>query len=105
MKSKSIHARFFRSQMAILTMLFGASCLAKTSGPEQATAPALELAEKMEQESATVELQVTLAGNLKDFSIATGGASRTANWSAQQTQVETAAAAHLEARKNGGEHP
>src|SRR5229473_276254 len=100
MKSKSIHARFFRSQMAILTMLFGSSCPAKTSGPEQATAPALELAKKMEQESATVELRATLAGNLKDFSIATGGDSRTANWPAQQTQVESAAAAYREALKN-----
>jgi tetratricopeptide (TPR) repeat protein len=100
MKSKSIHARFFRSQMALLTMLFGSSCPAKTSGPEQATAPALELAKKMEQESATVELRATLAGNLKDFSIATGGASRTANWPAQQTQVEAAAAAYREALKN-----
>jgi len=86
--------------MAILTMLFGSSCPAKTSGPEQATAPALELAKKMEQESATVELRATLAGNLKDFSIATGGDSRTANWPAQQTQVESAAAAYREALKN-----
>src|SRR5712664_30502 len=100
MKSKSIHARFFRSQMAILTMVFGSSCPAKTSGTEQATAPALELAKKMEQESATVELRATLAGNLKDFSIATGGDSRTANWPAQQTQVESAAAAYREALKN-----
>src|SRR6266849_4460540 len=100
MKSKPIHARFFRNQMAILTMLFGISCLAKTHGLEQATAPALELAKKMEQESATAELQVTLVGDLKDFSIATGGASSPANWLAQQTQVEAAAAAYREALKN-----
>jgi superkiller protein 3 len=100
MKSKSIHARFFRHEIAILAMLFGASCLAEPSGPEQATPPSLELAKKMEQESATVELQVTLAGNLKDFSVATGGASRPANWSAQETQVEAAAAAYREALKN-----
>jgi tetratricopeptide (TPR) repeat protein len=100
MKSQSIHARFFRNQMAILTMLFGTSCLAKESGPEQATAPALELAKNMEQESSTVELQVTLAGNLKDFSISSDGASRPANWLAQQTQVEAAAAAYREALKN-----
>jgi tetratricopeptide (TPR) repeat protein len=105
MKSKSIHARFFRNQMAILTMLFGTSCFAKASSPEQATAPSLELAKKLEQESATVELQVTLVGNLEDFSIASGGASRPADGLAQQTQVEAAAAAYREALKNDLDNP
>src|SRR5437879_5238283 len=100
MKSKSIHARFFRNQLAIVTMLFGASCFAEAPGPGQATTPALELGKEMELESATAELQVTLAGNLKDFSVATGGASSPGSRLAQQAQVEAAAAACREALKN-----
>src|SRR5437879_3745433 len=86
MKSKSIHARFFRNQLAIVTMLFGASCFAEAPGPGQATTPALELGKEMELESATAELQVTLAGNLKDFSVATGGASSPGSRLAQQAK-------------------
>jgi tetratricopeptide (TPR) repeat protein len=54
----------------------------------------------MEEEFATAELQVTLVGNLKDFSIATGGASSPASWLARQTQVKAAAVAYREALKN-----
>lgn len=84
----------------ILTVLFAISFLAKASGPWQVMDPALEQAKKIEQESATAELQVTLAGNLKDFSIASDGASSPANWPAQQRQVEAAASTFREALKN-----
>jgi len=99
MKSKSLDARFFRNHLVILILLFGISSLAKARGPEQAAAPALQLAKRMEQESATAELQVTLAGNLRDFSVATGGASPGSRL-AHRTQVEAAAAAYREALKN-----
>ena len=99
MKSKSLIALFFRNQLALLMMLSGTQCLAQARGRAQDAASALEMAKKMQQEAATAELQVTLGGNLKDFSIATGGSGGQASRPAQQSQVSAAVAAYREALK------
>jgi superkiller protein 3 len=99
MKSKSLSARFFRNQLALLMMLSLAPGLAQARGPEQDRASALEMAKKMQQEAATAELQVTLDGNLKDFSIAAGESSSQASRLPQQSQVSAAVAAYREALK------
>jgi tetratricopeptide (TPR) repeat protein len=80
-------------------MLSGTSCLAQARGLELDAGSASELAKKMQQETATAELQVTLDGNLRNFSIATGEASSQAGRFAQQSQVGAAAAAYQEALK------
>ena len=108
MKSNPIRVRFFKNQLALLMMLSGGSCFAGVRAPEQDAATALELAKTMQQEAASAEIQVTLGGDLKDFSIATGGASNQATRGAQKSQVEAAAAAYREELKkdpdNAGLH-
>src|SRR5258708_2060599 len=99
MKSKSLSARFFRNQRALLMMLSLAPFHAQARGPGQDRASALEMAKKMQQEAATAELQVTLDGNLKDFSIATGESSCQASRLAHESQVSAAVAAYREALK------
>jgi tetratricopeptide (TPR) repeat protein len=100
MKQKSISARSFRNCLALLIMLLGTSFRGQTHGPEQDAAFGLELAKELQQEAATAELQVTLAGNLKDFSVVTGGVGGQTITGAQQNQVRTAAAAYRESLKN-----
>ncbi|HXM98840.1 MAG TPA: tetratricopeptide repeat protein [Candidatus Dormibacteraeota bacterium] len=95
MKSTSLGARWFRNQLALLLVFSGTPCLSRVRGPEQDAAFAMEMAKKMRQEAATVELQVTLGGNLKDFSIATGEPSS----QTQQSQVSAAVAAYREMLK------
>ncbi len=81
-------------------MLLAASLRVQSRGHGQDSASAMELAKQMQREAATAELQVTLAGNLKDFSIAAGAASSQATQRAQQSQIAVTAAAYREALKN-----
>ena len=96
MKSNYISPQRFRNRLALLMLLSEASCLAGARAPVQDAAALLELAKKMQREAATAELQVTLAGNLKDFSIATEEANSQASRLEQNGQVGAAAAAYRE---------
>src|SRR6267378_2521132 len=96
MKSNCISPQRFRNRLALLMLLSEASCLARARAPEQDAAALLE---QMQREAATAELQVTLAGNLKDFSIATEEAHSQASRLAQNGQVGAAAAAYRESLK------
>ena len=100
MKQKSYSRRFLGNWLALVAMLLGPSFRVEARGLEQDSASAFKLAKQMQQEAATAELQVTLAGNLRDFSIATGQVSSGAALRAQQSQVGAAAAAFREALKN-----
>src|SRR6266436_4151184 len=100
MKRKFISARSLRNWLALGVMLLGASFPVQSRGHGQDSASATELAKQMQREAATAELQVTLAGNLKDFSIAAGAASSQATQRAQQSQIAATAAAYREALKN-----
>src|SRR6267143_1676573 len=100
MKQKSISTRSLGNCLALLIMLLGASFREQARGLEQDSASALELAKQIHQEAASAELQVTLAGNLKDFSIASGEVSSDATRRTQQSQVGAAAASFREALKN-----
>src|SRR5260370_42371063 len=100
MKRKFISVRSLRNCLALLTMLLGASLRVQSRGLGQDSATATELAKQLQRETATAELQVTLAGNLKDFSIAAGEASSQATQRAQQSQVGAVSAAYREALKN-----
>src|SRR5260370_6489599 len=99
MKRKSISARSLGNWLALVMMLLGASFGGPARGHEQDSASVLELTKQMQREAAAAELQVTLAGNLKDFSIATGEVSNQATQRAQQSQAR-AAAAYREALTN-----
>ena len=81
-------------------MLLGTSFRVQSRAHGQDSASAMELAKQMQREAATTELQVTLAGNLKDFSIATGEASSPATHRAQQDQIAAAAAAYRQVLSN-----
>ena len=99
MNSSSLSARSFGSRLALLMMFSGASCLAQGSVTGLDAASALELAKKMQQEAATAELQATLDGNLKEFSITTGEVGSQASGLAEQSRVRAAAAIYREALK------
>ena len=100
MKQKSISTRSLGNCLALVIMLLGASFRGQARGLEQDSTSALELAKQIHQEAASAELQVTLAGNLKDFTIATGEVSSDATRRAQQSQVGAAAAAFRGGLKN-----
>ncbi len=100
MKQKSISKRFLGNGLALLMTLLGTSFFVQARGLEQDSASALQLANQIQQEAATAELQVTLAGNLKDFSIATGEVSSDATQRVQQSRIGAAAVAFREALKN-----
>src|SRR5437867_2762152 len=100
MKQESISARSLGTWVALLMMISGASFCAQAYGLGQDSPAAMDLAKQMQREAATAELQVTLAGNLRDFSIAAGEASSEAMRRAQQSQAGAAAAAYREALKN-----
>src|SRR5260370_5457271 len=99
MKRESISARSLRNWLALVMLVSGASFRGQSRGLEQDSVSAKELAEQMQREAATAELQVTLAGNLKDFSIATGEASSQATQRGQKSQVDAVAAAYRESLK------
>jgi superkiller protein 3 len=99
MKRKSMSARSLRNWLALMMLLSGASFRAQSRGPGQDLASAMELTKQMQREAATAELQVTLAGNLKDFSIATGEVSSQATQRGQKSQVDAVAAAYRESLK------
>src|SRR2546421_5431108 len=69
MEQESISTRSLGNCLALLIVLLGASFRVQARGLAQDSASALELAKRMQQEAASAELQVTLAGNLKDFTI------------------------------------
>jgi len=100
MQRESIGARSLRNWPALGMMLLGASFCVQARGLGQDSATATEQANQMQRETATAELQVTLAGNLKDFSIATGEASTRATQRAQQSQIAATVVAYREALKN-----
>src|SRR5713101_2477271 len=100
MKRRSISARSLGNWLVLLMMFLGACFRMQSRGLEQDSDSAMELAKQMQREAATAELQVTLAGNLKDFSIATGEASTRATQRAQQSQIAATVAAYREALKN-----
>jgi hypothetical protein len=100
MEQESISTRSLGNCLALLIVLLGASFRVQARGLAQDSASALELAKRMQQEAASAELQVTLAGNLKDFTIATGEVSSDATRRAQQSQVGAAAAAFRGGLKN-----
>jgi tetratricopeptide (TPR) repeat protein len=100
MKQKSISTQTLGNWLTLLVMLLGTAFSVQARGLEQDLASAFELAKQMQQEAATAELQVTLAGNLKDFSIATGGVSSDATQRVQQSRIGAAAVAFREALKN-----
>src|SRR6266481_9569924 len=104
MKQKSISTRSLGNCLALLIVLLGASFRVQARGLTQDSASALELAKQMQQEGASAEIQVTLAGNLKDFSVASGEVSSDATRRAQQSQVGAAAAAFREALKSGSDN-
>jgi tetratricopeptide (TPR) repeat protein len=100
MKQRSISMRPLRNRLALPVILLGAFSRVQARDLGQDLASALELAKQMQREAATAELQVTLAGNLKDFSIATGDVSSDATRRAQQSRFAAASAAFREALKN-----
>ncbi len=100
MKQKPVSTRPLGNWLVLLMMLLGASLRVQARGLAQDSASALELAKQMHQQAASAELQVTLAGNLKDFSIATGEVSSDTTLRAQQSQVGAAAAAFRDALKS-----
>jgi tetratricopeptide (TPR) repeat protein len=99
MKQMCKRARNFGSCPALLIMLLGASFLGQARGLEQNSASAMELAKKLQEESAIAELQVTLAGDLRDFSITTAGGGSQAARHTLQSEAAAAAAAYRDALK------
>jgi superkiller protein 3 len=89
-----------RIHLALLIWLSQISCLAWAHCHEQGASATPELARQLQQEAATAELQATLAGNFKDFSVATGGSSSPASQVSPQSQARSAAAADREALKS-----
>ncbi len=100
MNQDSTSAWFFRSCLALFIMFLGPSFRGQARSHEQDASFSRELAKKLQQEAATAELQVTLAGDLKDFSVATGGIGSQTTLGTQQNQVRAAVAAFRESLKN-----
>src|SRR5215467_2968987 len=73
MKVRALSLRLFRTQVACVIALWSALSLARTSASPAERVPQPQSASTAQQEGATAELRSTLAGNMKDFSVAADG--------------------------------
>src|SRR4029077_448575 len=97
MKQNGNRARNLWSCLALLTLLSGTSIRERSRDPKQDSVSLEELTKELEEESAIAELQVTLAGDLRDFNITTTGGGSQAPRHASQSEVAAAVAAYRDA--------
>jgi tetratricopeptide (TPR) repeat protein len=99
MNSTSLGAPRFKIKTVLLLVLSATPCFLQVRAATQDPASAMEMAKKMQQEAASAELQVTLGGNLKDFSITTGESGSPASQLVRQSQVSAAIEVYREMLK------
>lgn len=84
--------RLYRAKTALVTVLWSSLCIAQTSPPLNEPAPLPQSADATAQNGATAELQSTLAGNLRDLSVAVDGSSKQAKGLQQESLAREATA-------------
>jgi len=100
MKSRQLGGLSLISWLILLASLSITRCVAQTSEPRPDSNLILELAKDLLEKTTTVEVQVTLEGNFKDFRIASERSDNKASRLAQQNQARTVAEACREALKS-----
>ena len=76
MKLRALSRPLFGCAAAFAIALWVSACFAQTSPSQAERARLPELVSESQQQGATAELQSTLAGNMKDFSVASDGLGR-----------------------------
>jgi tetratricopeptide (TPR) repeat protein len=95
----SLNVCYLPSRLLLLIVYISGSCHAQTRWQQHDTVPSRAAAVAGQSEAESAELQTTLGGNLKDFTVTVGGSGNQANRPGQQSQDRDAAAAYREALK------
>jgi tetratricopeptide (TPR) repeat protein len=105
MKFRANGRRLFHTKIALVIALWCGLCFAPTSLSRTQRAPLPQSARTIRQESATAELRSTLAGKLRDFTIAVHGHDKQANRFEQESLAREVAAygEELQADPNNAE--
>lgn len=92
--------RSCHTKTALVTVLWSSLCVAQTSFPLNEPAPLPQSADTTGQKGATAELRSTLAGNLRDLSVAVDGSSKQAQGLQQESLAREVTACEEALKEN-----